>query len=638
MKYLVTILFVLHFGAIHAQTLIDIGVQRIDQRIENVWEFMVTDPEEAYNLAFACLEEATAIGYEKGQADCANILGVLNLERQEFDKAQQFFNMALQIRIKLKDQSGQASVFHNMAALLTDQADYPEAIRKAFSAIKIWETLHDINQLGKAYNTLANIYMCNGDYDLGLAYTQQSLAYLLQTDDYYAIADAKYNLAERYYQLEDLAKAEGLFQDALLLYRDSFYDISAQADVHNALGVIALEKGNLEEAARYLYQSRTLFQQMEDKLGLFDVHLNLGLLEETKHNFKKAIQYYQQAESIMGKQATLEDQLYLFEQYIAVFQSMGDFEQAFAYQNQATNLRDSIFNEKKQEQIASLQIEFESEKLAKENIAKGIENQKKTFQRNFFMVATAGLLLLLLVGVYALKQHKKANVLVLQQKEIRHQREIGTLMKEQEYQLVKGRLDGQVAERQRLATEVNDGLASKVAALNWQIESIKEQFDDHKEPIEKVQNGVRDILQHLTTIVQGLKIQKTEEYGLEKALTKLKAIVEQESAIKMEIRFLGSQAPIPPHTEIAVYRILRELVANVIKHAKATKLSIEIRNQNGYLHLQIQDNGIGFDPEQLAYLGLGLKRLELLVQELEGNFSINSSFNKGTTVVIDLPI
>lgn len=637
-KHLIAILLILRLGLIDAQALQDQGLQQFDQQIDNIWEYMVFDSEEAYQLALKCLKEAESINYEKGQADCANALGILNLDKQAFQEAEQYFNRALKLRTKLQDQSGQASVLHNMAALSCEQSNYPEAMKKAFSAISIWETLEEHNQLGKAYNTLSNIYSSNGDYDLALAYSKKSLEILLLTDDFYAIADAQYNLAERYYQMDELDRAQTLFEAALVLYRDSFFDIGAQADVYNALGAIVMEKGNLSQAEGYFHESEVIYKEMEDQVGLFDIYSNLGLLEETKQHFTKAISYYQKAEKTLGEEATLENRLYLLNQYVAVYQNLGDFERAFYYQKEATILEDSILNEAKQLQIASLQVEFDTERLAKENIAKNIENQKKTFERDLFMLASGCLFLLLMIGLYALAQHRKANVLVLQQREIQHQREIGALLKEQEYQLVRGRLNGQATERKRLALAINDELASRIAALNWQLEALKDQLQDQSEPLNKVQAAVKGIFLHINNMVEHLKATNPNGGGLENALRKLKSIVEKESEIKTDIQFLGINEGINPQVEIAVYRILRELVSNVIKHANATELSIQLYQKNGCLNILVEDNGKGFNADQNTHLGVGLKRMELLIQHLEGNFSINSSPAGGTTILVDLPV
>lgn len=639
MKHLIAILFVLRISsAIDLQAQTSQGIQMLNQQIDSVWELMIAEPEAAQQLALTSMEKAKSIGFEKGRADCANALGVLFLEQQKFSTASHYFNISLNLRIQLKDLNGQASVLHNLAALLADQGDYPEAIKKAFAAIKIWERLQETNHLGIVYNTLSNIYMSNGDYDLGLAYTKMSVDILKQTDDHNALADARYNLAERYYQLGDLDQARKLFEATLILYRDSFFDPGAQADVFNALGAIAMEKGEFTKADTYFYESEVKYKVIGDSIGLFDVYTNLGLLEEVQQNFGKAIEFYQKAEQTLGEEASLENQQYLMEQYVAVYQSLGDFKRAFGFQKKAEALHDSIFNEKKQLQIASLQVSFEAEKLAKENITQRIQNQQKTFQRNVFMLATGGLVLLLLVGIFAWSQHQKASVFILQQREMQHQREIGALLKEQEYQLVRGRLDGQVLERQRLALEVNDGLASKIAAVNWHLEALKDQVGDKATHLNKIQKVIKGIFLQVNHLVEQIKTTEPNGEGLEKALEKLKTIVEKESQLKANIQLIGLNKRINPQIEIAIYRILRELVANVIKHAKASELNIHLHQLEGHLSIMVEDNGRGFDPKHISYFGLGLKRLELLIQGLEGVFSIDSGLGGGTTIMIDLPV
>ena len=638
MKHLIVILLVIKLGAVNGYAQQSSDFESINEQVDRAWEMMGNDLDSALHLAQSAMLLSESLEYKKGQADCANAIGVLYLEKQAFKEAKRHFEIALTLRSSLRDLNGKASVLHNMAGLFADQGNFPEAVKKAFQCINIWEALEETNQLGKAYNTLSNIYSSNGDADLAMAYTQKSLELLKQGDDLDAIADAQYNLAEQFRLIDDLDKALQLFESTLIIFRDSLGDLIGQGDVYNALGSIALEKRTFDEAIQYFNESERLFLSADDQIGLFDVYTNLGLLEETRLNYNQAVYYYQKAKMVLGPEASLEYQHYLATQFANVYESLEDYQRALDYQKVANHLDDSLFNENKQSELAQLQVSFETERMAKANILHAYQAQQRTFQRNLFMTISAGLLLLLGVGGLAYRQRKKANLLLIQQREMRYQREIGTLMKEQEYQLVKGRLKGQVEERRRIALEVNDGLASKVAAVNWQLEAFKDQFSDEIEPLEKIQTAIKDIFKDIDQVVQNLKTNNPNSGGLEFALDKLKVIIEKESRIKTEIQFWGNLRTLKPELEVAVYRILRELTGNVIRHSNATELRVSLSQTNDQLRIMVEDNGRGFDPNHINLLGFGLVQIERLVQNLEGHFHIDSGLGGGTTIVADLPV
>ena len=92
--------------------------------------------------------------------------------------------------------------------------------------------------------------------------------------------------------------------------------------------------------------------------------------------------------------------------------------------------------------------------------------------------------------------------------------------------------------------------------------------------------------------------------------------------------------------EVQTYRIIQELISNVIKHSRANMLEIQINRFENILSLIIEDNGVGFNVKDIttSNKGIGLKNIASRVNHLKGELIIDSSKEKGTTVSIDIPI
>jgi len=92
--------------------------------------------------------------------------------------------------------------------------------------------------------------------------------------------------------------------------------------------------------------------------------------------------------------------------------------------------------------------------------------------------------------------------------------------------------------------------------------------------------------------------------------------------------------------EIMLFRIIQELGTNIIKHSEATEVNIYLTQHNHTdINIIIEDNGKGFDPKKIKYNdGIGLKTIEKKVEQMDGTFTIDSVINKGTTIIIDLPL
>lgn len=88
-----------------------------------------------------------------------------------------------------------------------------------------------------------------------------------------------------------------------------------------------------------------------------------------------------------------------------------------------------------------------------------------------------------------------------------------------------------------------------------------------------------------------------------------------------------------------VYRIVQELLNNIIKHANASEITIQLIKSSDNINLTVEDDGRGFDPEEARKKkGLGLSNIDLRVKKLSGRWNIDSGKGKGTTIIIDIPI
>jgi signal transduction histidine kinase len=90
-------------------------------------------------------------------------------------------------------------------------------------------------------------------------------------------------------------------------------------------------------------------------------------------------------------------------------------------------------------------------------------------------------------------------------------------------------------------------------------------------------------------------------------------------------------------TEIIVYRVVQECIGNILKHAEAKEIHIQLtRHENSFM-LMVEDDGVGFDPHKVKSDGMGLKNISSRVQQLNGTVHFDSSPGKGTTTTVEIP-
>jgi two-component system, NarL family, sensor kinase len=127
--------------------------------------------------------------------------------------------------------------------------------------------------------------------------------------------------------------------------------------------------------------------------------------------------------------------------------------------------------------------------------------------------------------------------------------------------------------------------------------------------------------------------------GLVEALQDFANNISSGKLLKVSLQTFGMEKRLNSSTEIMLYRIIQELVNNIIKHAHATEAMIQINREENRLSLVIEDNGRGFDTKEAEEKrSMGMTTVKSRVDYLNGRLTIDSRENIGTTVMIDLLI
>ncbi|WP_205504047.1 PAS domain-containing sensor histidine kinase [Rufibacter psychrotolerans] len=212
----------------------------------------------------------------------------------------------------------------------------------------------------------------------------------------------------------------------------------------------------------------------------------------------------------------------------------------------------------------------------------------------------------------------------------------------QQKELVLTILNTQEEERRRIAEALHNGIAQLLyaAKLNLSQVALEEQIDENpqlRESITRVDLILAEAIQQTRSVSHELIPTPLSDLGLEAALKDICATLTNPH-LKLDCWVFNLHTPLEKHLELAVYRIAQELANNIVKHAKATKAGLLLREQRGALVLEAEDNGQGFVPEQNFGKGMGLKSIHDRVKLLNGTIEIDSAPGQGTTVSIHLPL
>lgn len=151
------------------------------------------------------------------------------------------------------------------------------------------------------------------------------------------------------------------------------------------------------------------------------------------------------------------------------------------------------------------------------------------------------------------------------------------------------------------------------------------------------------VLDNIRRLSRDLSPAILEDLGLQSALKYLINGVSKHYIVNHSFEVEDLDHLFPSDAQIIIYRIFQECLTNISKHAGATEVSIRLREDDGFLSLVLEDNGIGFEPAQFSARratgrGLGLAALDERARMLGGSLEIRSQPGSGTRVTCVIPI
>lgn len=208
-------------------------------------------------------------------------------------------------------------------------------------------------------------------------------------------------------------------------------------------------------------------------------------------------------------------------------------------------------------------------------------------------------------------------------------------------------IEAQENERQRLARQMHDGPAQSLTNLILQAEICERLFDT--DPIQarvelgNLKNATNTTFQKIRDFILTLRPMMLDDLGLMPTLKQYVQDFEEKTKLATNFTVMGREGRLPSHVEVALFRMIQELLTNIHTHAHATHAQVTLDFQNGMVSASIEDDGSGFDVSEVQSpsqqrKGLGLPTIQERAEMLGGHVQIESRIGRGTKIRIELPV
>lgn len=588
------------------------------------------------------------------------------------DSARMFGYQALKLAQQKKEKKFEVEAFHNLAVTYEAQGDYKKSLAYNLDALKLRKRFNDELKTANTLNNIGIAYDELGNFSLSLKYYNEAYRTYKKKKYIEGVAMVSSNLGILFKAHEDYKNVIKYYQEANAIYKKlnkpretafteanlgSVYYYTKQYDscIHYSLkaqkafkelnilqflpltytnaGIGYAAKGDDQKAVEFLNTAVNLNRKYNNRKELSFTYIHLAKLmlkikklNEASANAEKAITI---AEEIGASKQVMDAK----ETLALISQEQGKFKEAYELHIASTKIKDSLFQKDKMAVISDYQVRYQTEK--KEEQIKSLHQQNiiqnlKIKQRNLGLGIAAGVLLLGIIFSYLLINRRKLKAKAELQAEIIKQQDIAS----------KAVLDAEERERRRIAGDLHDGVGQMLSAalmnLNGLFSKLKLQNEVNLQA-EHALALVNESYDEMRSISHQMMPNALIKSGLASAVKEFIGKLDKDK-LKVTLETVGLNERLEEQTETVIYRVIQETVNNVVKHAEASKLNIQIIKDEEGISVTIEDNGKGFDKNKVDVKeGIGLSNIYSRVEFLKGTVDIDSTAGKGTLVAIHLP-
>lgn len=447
-----------------------------------------------------------------------------------------------------------------------------------------------------------------------------SLVFSSKGDDDLEGVDSQY-----YSQIERLDSIFKFFPKSHSLYSKYYYE----------KGIYYKIEKNFDKSKNFFIKSDSLASRhdwQEDFRG--DIAWQLSALHMENEQLSKAKNYLKIAGQASKK---LRDTFYNYRLAAAIFEKEGNYDSSYYYLRKSVDIEYELGYKNNTLESSILTVQNQTDRLKLDKL-----QLKSSNTRNRNWAILLGLLLVTgsVIGVLVNKNSKRKQLLAEQQKTLEEQK-VSNILKEQELIAIDAMILGQEKERRRVADELHDDLGSLMAAVKLQFNSLEaKEKKGNLETFSKTEELIDEAYGKIRAIAHAKNSGLMAKQGLLQAVNQMAEKISIVKGLEISVSDHGLDTRLENSMELTLFRIIQELLTNVIKHAEATEVNIHITNHGDTLNVLVEDNGKGFKTHQITNTanGMGLKSIDKRISHLQGSLDIESELTKGTVVIIDIPI
>ncbi|MEO6303662.1 MAG: tetratricopeptide repeat protein [Bacteroidia bacterium] len=597
------------------------------------WELKETNTKAAFEYAAKLFEEATAVGNKKwimrSHSDMSNIY----MLKGDLNKALAYANKAVDMARISANKKDIAGALLNLSNLKSHNNDYAAALELQLKALKIYEELKKNYYISLTCNAISASYSSIGNFKLSNVYLSRSYAISKLKADFQNQGMTLGLMGDNYKSLNNIDSSIYCYNEAKILFKQiENYTDYATACIN--IGGAYLSNNDLKHAEEQYKEAVEISKKIENlEVHAFSEICIAGLYIK-QGNYSKAEQMLLNSLELAKKLGSGETELAAYDLLTELYMQKKDPVKADLYYNEYKSLKDSVFSKEMALRFSEAQTRFDVEKkdleLAK-NKAEIEAHEKQNFIKDIIIFSVIALLCLLTVVA----------TLAYRKKQIQQQAKLDAEIASQKEIRSKAIIEAEEKERRRIAQDLHDGVGQILSAAKLNLSGLESQINltdqKQKDAFKNALDLIDDSVKEVRIVSHNMMPNTLIKLGLASAIKEFITKIQGTPNLKVNLEIVGLDKRLDPEKETVLYRVIQEIVSNIIKHAKATEIGLQLIKHEKELSIIIGDNGVGFDTSKInTFEGIGLKNIISRIEFINGSVHFDSTITKGTTIVIEV--
>jgi len=546
-----------------------------------------------------------------------------------------------------------AMLWHNYALLQQHKDDLKATLEILIKRVlPLSEKGGNDIQIGTEYISISTIFMNLEQFDKAAMYSEKGIKYFQDTPpgQLYLLVNAYLTTAESYYHLDKVALTKKYLDRAKAVLNKSDKVVSHSnmeifwLKYHEVLSWHLIAIKQYDAALINIAKGTELATKIEDQYTVQALAFNRYDVLFAQHKYAEAERLLLHLAGEKEIHALADNRLITFNKLSAFYQATGNMKEAYNWLKKSKTLSDSINESKLKADINTLEVKYHAAENQKKIAGLSAEKKQNLLtlknQRLTNWLLTAAIVLLLVLTGFIFFYYRSYKKLAIQ-REINLKQQATELAQKQQIEVTRAMLDAEENERNRVARDLHDGLGGmlagvKINLLSWAKYNKNMETQDFE--LQRIIGQLDGSVNELRNIARNMMPQTLLNYGLEAALKELcESVMDRD--LEVDFQAINISKEIGLSLQISIYRIVQEILANILKHAGATEILLQCSENQHRFYITAEDNGKGFDMESNNLKnGLGLANIRKRVEYFNGRFDIASVINEGTTINIELDV